>query len=175
MAKKTINLGSIVGAHIYDDTDFPAGLNTDGPLRTSNTPSNGSDVIRQDDIGGGGPAAPSDATYIVVSLDGDLSAERVLAAGDGIAISDGGANGNITVSIDSTVAIADLTDNSGGASPDDTLQSIPDPSDTPADADTLRDDLVANTLPAVRNDIADLADKVNQILTALRNTSVIST
>ena len=45
-----------------------------------------------------GASAPTNATYLVVSTDSTLSNERVLAAGGGIQISDGGAGGNMTVS-----------------------------------------------------------------------------
>ena len=51
---------------------------------------------------------------------------------------------------------------------DNTLEAIPDPADTPASVDALRDDIVANTLPALRNDLADLADQVNGLRSALR-------
>lgn len=67
----------------------------------------------------------------------------------------------------SSAAIASLTDNSAGTA-NNTIEAIPDPADTPATSDALRDDIVANVLPALRNDIADLAAKVNVILTALR-------
>ena len=43
--------------------------------------------------------APTDAQYVTLALDGDLSAERVLAASTGVHIVDGGANGNVTVSV----------------------------------------------------------------------------
>lgn len=65
-------------------------------------------------------------------------------------------------------AVVALTDNTSGTA-NDTLQAIPDPADAPATADALRDDLVANALPAIRNDFADLAAKVNAIRTALVN------
>jgi hypothetical protein len=42
--------------------------------------------------------APTDATYVTLSLNGTLSAERVLTAGEGVDITDGGANSTITVS-----------------------------------------------------------------------------
>lgn len=70
-------------------------------------------------------------------------------------------------------AIASLADNTAGTA-DNTLAAIPDPADTPASADALRDDLVANALPAIRNDLADLAAKVNAILTAARAAGVIT-
>lgn len=55
-----------------------------------------------------------------------------------------------------TQTSADLTDNTGGTATT-TLAAINDPGDTPADADALRDDLVANFTPRVRNAIASLA------------------
>ncbi len=64
--------------------------------------------------------------------------------------------------------IVPLTDNTGGTA-NDTLQAIPDPADSPATADALRDDIVSNVLPSIRNDLADLAAKVNAIRTALVN------
>ena len=39
-----------------------------------------------------------DATYVTLSNNSDLTAERVLTAGEGIDISDGGANNTVTVS-----------------------------------------------------------------------------
>jgi hypothetical protein len=50
-----------------------------------------------------------------------------------------------------------------------TLQALPDPTDTPATVDALRDDIVANLLPPLRNNIADVATQTNAIRTALKN------
>lgn len=50
-------------------------------------------------IGGGAGAAPVNATYICVSLNGTLTNERVFVAGAGLAAVDGGANGNFTVNV----------------------------------------------------------------------------
>ena len=47
--------------------------------------------------GAGGSGAPTDASYVVISATGDLSAERVLTAGSGISITDGGANSTVTI------------------------------------------------------------------------------
>lgn len=44
-----------------------------------------------------GSAAPSNAQYLVLALDGTLTAERRLVAGSNITITDGGANGNATI------------------------------------------------------------------------------
>lgn len=64
--------------------------------------------------------------------------------------------------------ISALTDNTAGTA-DNTLAALPDPTDTPASADALRDDLVANLIPVLRNNYADLASQVNDIRTVLRN------
>jgi len=53
-----------------------------------------------------------------------------------------------------------LVDNSGGTA-NDTIQALTDPADAPATADALRDDLVANLIPELRNNFADLAAKSN--------------
>lgn len=58
--------------------------------------------------------------------------------------------------------ITALTDNSAGSA-NNTIEAMPDPTDTPATADALRDDLVAVLLPAIRNNFADVAAKVNAI------------
>lgn len=50
-------------------------------------------------IGGGAGAAPVNATYIVVSLNGTLTNERTLAAGAGLTSTDGGANGAFTLNV----------------------------------------------------------------------------
>ena len=71
-------------------------------------------------------------------------------------------------------ASVNLTDSTTGTA-DDTVAAIPDPADTPASADALRDDLVANTLPAIRNDLADIIAKVNKSLTVLRNLGLMAT
>jgi hypothetical protein len=71
-------------------------------------------------------------------------------------------------------AIPSLTDNSGGTA-NDTVQALTDPVDTPLTADILRDDLVANLIPELRNNYADIAAKINTILTTLRNHGLIAT
>lgn len=49
---------------------------------------------------GGGSGAPTNASYVVIGLNGSLSAERVLTAGTGLTLTDGGANGNATLAPD---------------------------------------------------------------------------
>jgi hypothetical protein len=66
--------------------------------------------------GGGGGGAPTDAQYVTMALDGDLSAERVLTAGDDIDIDDGGAGGNATVSVPTGTFSRPGHTHAGGAS-----------------------------------------------------------
>jgi len=47
--------------------------------------------------GGGGGGAPTNAEYVVMSLNGTLTNERVLAAGVGISVTDGGPGSNATI------------------------------------------------------------------------------
>lgn len=61
-----------------------------------------------------------------------------------------------------------LTDNSGGTA-DATVQALTDPADLPLTADALRDDLVANLIPELRNNIADLTAQINALIVDLAN------
>lgn len=56
----------------------------------------------------------------------------------------------------------DLTDSTGGTA-NTTLAAIPDPTDSPASADALRDELTTNVLPKIRDALADLAAQVNRL------------
>lgn len=69
--------------------------------------------------------------------------------------------------------IGALTDNTAGTA-NNTLEALPNPADAPATADALRDDLVANLIPALRNNYADLAEKCNALRTALRNHGIMA-
>jgi len=53
---------------------------------------------------GGGGGAPDNATYVTMSLNATLTQERVLTAGTGISIVDGGANNPVTLNVDATLA-----------------------------------------------------------------------
>lgn len=69
---------------------------------------------------------------------------------------------------------AAITDNSGGTSGGNTIAAITNPADAPATADILRDDLVANTIPTIKNAIATLAAKYNSLLTKLKTADVVA-
>lgn len=95
MANKEYTLGS-VGPFTYDDTLFPAALETTGVIRADTAPSDGSDVVRLDDLGT--IFAPFDASYVVIGLDANLTNERVLAVNaTNLGLTDGGAGGNVTL------------------------------------------------------------------------------
>jgi hypothetical protein len=51
------------------------------------------------DLTAASTGAPANAQYVVLALDGTLTQERVLTAGSGITITDGGAGGNVTVAL----------------------------------------------------------------------------
>lgn len=53
--------------------------------------------------GGGGGGAPTDAQYVTMALNGTLTDERVLTSGTGLNLTDGGAGGNATLSVDDDV------------------------------------------------------------------------
>ncbi|HLM72819.1 MAG TPA: hypothetical protein VK459_09005, partial [Polyangiaceae bacterium] len=63
--------------------------------------------------------------------------------------------------------IGALTDSTGGAAAGSSVAAIPDPANSPATPDGLRDDLVLNTIPAIRDAIAKLTAKVNLLNAAL--------
>lgn len=48
-------------------------------------------------LAGGGSGAPTNATYVVLSVNGTLTSERVLTAGSGISITDAGAGSTVTI------------------------------------------------------------------------------
>jgi len=69
-------------------------------------------------------------------------------------------------------AIADLAGTVGSAN--STMTAIAAPTDAPADADALRDDIAATMVPAINNNFADLQSKVNTILAALRGVGAVA-
>jgi hypothetical protein len=63
--------------------------------------------------------------------------------------------------------IGDLLDLTAGVA-DTTLQALPNPADAPATPDALRDDIVNNLLPVLRNNFADIAAKLNAVIASIR-------
>jgi hypothetical protein len=52
--------------------------------------------------GGGAGGAPTSASYVTLGTDGDLTNERVLTAGSGISVTDGGAGSTVTIAATSS-------------------------------------------------------------------------
>lgn len=67
----------------------------------------------QTDQTGAGGGAPTTSQYVTLALDGGLSAERVLTAGAGVTVTDGGANGNVTIASDTAVMESRATAQAG--------------------------------------------------------------
>lgn len=111
MATKTLNIADLIITD-YDDGTTPEAINTDGKIKSTHTPGASGEMVRYEDIGGGGIGAPSGAAYIVVTLSGDLSAERRLQVGTGLTLTDGGANGDIDVDLDPAYGEISALDNS---------------------------------------------------------------
>ncbi|MDQ7780954.1 MAG: hypothetical protein RDV41_14755, partial [Planctomycetota bacterium] len=63
---------------------------------------NGSGVLSWANNGAG--SAPAGASFVTLALNPTLTSERVLTSGTGIGVSDGGANGNVTVYLGSLTA-----------------------------------------------------------------------
>lgn len=108
------------------------------------------------DDGGAGGGAPTSSEYVVLSLDAALSGERVLTAGTNISLADGGANGNVSLSVVNSptftgtvtagaVTVSGLITANGGL----TIQ----PGDTLAFNGDLFDDLTGDGLQITAGDL----------------------
>ena len=82
-----------------DTSDYVgnSGFNTLLRVRGYSTRTLGPNEVDLDNLGGGG-GAPTNATYVTLSADATLTQERVLTAGSGITIVDGGAGSTVTIS-----------------------------------------------------------------------------
>lgn len=72
------------------------------------------------------------------------------------------------VTVQPSISVAAITGTIAGAVGDGALQAIPDLADTPASVDALRDDLVANALLALRNNLQEILDQLASLRSALR-------
>lgn len=76
------------------------GVRSAGHILSDVVPTLANHVLRKDDIGSVGLVAPADAQYVVIALSGGLSAERRLQGGDILSLTDGGADGDVTLDVD---------------------------------------------------------------------------
>ena len=150
MAEKEVYIGS-VGPFLYDDGNTydgsvpHSGIYCKGKLRVDGTPAHNNDVLRKVDIGS--IAAPYDAEYVVISLSGNLSAERRLQAGDGMSLTDGGADGDVTLDVDNPI-----TEQAAEADLNQTISN-----------------------PPTQAEVQAISDKVDAILAKLRSAGVLAT
>lgn len=110
------------------------------------------------------PASANQAA-LTDSTGGDVS-DSTLGDADtssALTVSSGGSSSTVL----SAITLSTSMTGSTGGTADGAWQSIPDPADTPASADALRDDLVANALPAIRNNLAETAAELALVRSAL--------
>ena len=152
MAQKQVTLGS-VGPFLYDDASFYA-VNTEGQLNVDTAPTVNGHVCRfQDAL----LVSGNQTVTGVKTFNGEVELNAALNH-DGTTVGFYGAT-----PVTQAAAEANLTDNSGGTA-NDTIAAITNAANA-GSAD------VGPTADA----IADLAAKVNAILTALRNLGLIAT
>ena len=118
--KRTVTLGSLRNIFTFDDAVFPNFLNVsggglDGTVLHSTADGN----FTFQPLSGIG-SAPNDASYVTMSAEGDLSAERVLTGtANQITVTDDGADTTVTLSlpqnINTTAAVAFDSMGIGGA------------------------------------------------------------
>jgi len=109
---------------------------------------------------------PTNAAYVLqIAPGGGLSDYRVATAGDAISLTDGGAQSTLTIAVDPAAHVTDASES----------HTVTDPGDAPADADALRDDLVANTIPSIESALNALGVKVNAIIAALETAKLMET
>jgi len=59
----------------------------------------GTEYNLTDTGGGGGGGAPTDAQYVTLAANGDLSNERILTAGNGLTLTDNGAGSTVVLTV----------------------------------------------------------------------------
>lgn len=104
MAVRTINIGNMENWAQYDDTEtysdasLVQGIKA-ATIQVTTAPADDDDVVRLAEVGGGGGIAPDNALYLIIGPNtADLVNERVITAGVGIQLVDGGANSTLTIS-----------------------------------------------------------------------------
>jgi hypothetical protein len=101
-AQSGLGFSGIVAIQIPDD-------GATGEVLTKQTPDNYD--YDWDPVAGG--FAPDNAEYVVLALDGTLTDERVLTPGTSMQLTDGGANGNVTLDVEHLEFVA-VAANPGG-------------------------------------------------------------
>lgn len=104
--EKGDDTGTIALAHkVSSGTTYRIRANTTGP--TVNFQNGKFSIWRDGNVGT--TTAPADAQYVTLATDGDLDNERVLTAGSGISLTDGGAGSTATLAVDINSLSADAS------------------------------------------------------------------
>lgn len=82
-------------------------------------------------------------------------------------------NTSLEITSLSPSGLTNLTDGASGVV-DNTLQGLPDPTDGLLTTDALRDEIVVNLLPPLRNNLTDIVNKINQISNILKQHNLLS-
>lgn len=104
MAEQRISIGNLEDVVVYDDTGFYQDGITPLGLLVTGTPTDDNHAVRKQDLTDSGVNPLVDEQYVVMDFTADLPNERKLTAGTGVALADGGAGGNATISIGQAVA-----------------------------------------------------------------------
>ena len=88
------------------DYTFPTSDGTEDQVLTTD----GAGTLTFEDAGGGG-GAPTDAQYVTLATDGDLSAERVLTAGTNISLTNDGTNITVAATAGGDVSVSGTPSN----------------------------------------------------------------
>lgn len=108
MAIRTVSIGTLEDAVQYDDGSEFA-MVVDNAVNQEILVSDGNGQFTAGPVSSGG-AAPIGASYVVLALDGDLTSERRLQGTvDEIALTDGGAGGDVTLGFPTSVIINTLS------------------------------------------------------------------
>lgn len=126
MVDRTVSIGTLEDAVQYDDASEFAMI-IDNAANQEILVSDGNGQFTAGPVGSGG-AAPIGASYIVIALDGDLTSERRLqGTANEIALTDGGAGGDVTLGFPSSVIINTLGIGVSPTAPLDVFSSVAGP------------------------------------------------
>jgi len=150
MAERTISIGNLRNIVVYNDEEFPDGVVTPSVLITQ-APSSDQHAARVRDLNGG----TLDPVFNSVTVNGVFShrGQQLELFGSGVLVS-------------RPPSVNQLGGTAGGTV-DGSIQVLTDPADLPLTADALRDDLVANLIPQLRNNIEELQQKINELAAVL--------
>lgn len=157
---------SLGGGTLTGDLTFADGINV--VVNTSTGTKIGSAATQKLGFWNATPVVqPSSAnqTALTDSTGGSVADATLADAATAATLTDN-TGGSVSTTLAALTLSSSMTGSTGGTA-DGAWQTIPDPTDSPASADALRDDLVANALPAIRNNFAETLTELALIRSAL--------